>query len=134
MAPDLWDPIKQFQYIVWFDSFHRRRFAPSPHCPNRSLSCTAMALLQVRSDLDIFPRYPKLDVLKPRLPVVARSLRDSFLQSCDAMKTLPDGPIETKDICATLDCRLTSVRCLPWTIFFQVWYFSPPVGGGAAAQ
>ena len=77
-----------------------------------------MALLQVRSDLDIFPGYPKLDVLKHRLPVVAQRLRDSFLGLCDATKTLLDGPIEAKDVCAPLDCRRISVCSLPWKLFF----------------
>ena len=115
MAQDLWDLVKQFQHIFWFDNFYRRRFAPSPHCPNRSLNCTAMALLQLRSDLDIFPGYPKLDALKQRLPVVARRLRDSFLGLCDATKTLLQRP---KDICAPLDCRRKSVRILQWKPFF----------------
>ena len=121
MAQDLWDLIKQFQHIVWSHNFYRRRFAPSPHSPNRSLNRTAMALLQLQllcSDLDIFPGYPKLDALKQRLPVVARRLRDSFLGLCDATKTLLQGPIVAKDICAPLDCRRTSVRGLQWKPFF----------------
>ena len=115
-----WDLIKQFQHIVWFDNFYRHRFAPSPHSPNRSLNCIAMALLQLRSDLGIFLGYLKLDVLKQRLPVVAHRLRDSFLGLCDATKTLLDGPIEAKDIRAPLDCRRTSVRSLQWKLFFLV--------------
>ena len=71
-----------------------------------------MALLQLHSDLDIFPGYPKLDALKQRLLVVARRLRDSFLGLCDATKTLFEVPIKAKDICAPLDCRRTSVRSL----------------------
>ena len=118
MARDLWDPVKHFQHIAWLDNFYRRRFAPSPHSPDRSLNCAAMALLQLRSDLDIFPGYPKLDALKQRLPVVARKLRASFLGLCDATKTLLQGPIEAKDICAPLDCRRTSVHRLHWKHFF----------------
>ena len=118
MAQDLSDLVKQFQHIVWFDNFYHRWFALSPHSPNRSLNCTAMALLQLRSDLDIFPGYPKLDALKQCLPVVARRLRDSFLGLCDAKKTLLQGPIEAKDIYAPLDCRRISVPCLQWKSFF----------------
>ena len=98
MARDPWDLVKLFQHIVWFDNCYRRRFAPSPDSPNRSLNCTAMALLQLRSDLDIYPGYPKLDALKQRLPVVAQRLRDSFLGLCDATKTLVQGAIEAIDI------------------------------------
>ena len=118
MARDLWDPVKQFQHIIWFDNFYRRRFAPLPHSPNRSLNCTAMALLQLRSDLDIFLGYPKLDALKQRLPVVAGRLRDSFLGLCDATKTLLQGPTEAKDIRAPLYCRRTNLRSLQWKPFF----------------
>ena len=92
--------------------------AASPHSPNRSLNCTAMALLQLRSVLDIFLGYPKLDVSKQRLLVVAWRSRDCFLGWCDATKTLLDGPIEAKDIRAPLDCIRTSVRSLQWKPFF----------------
>ena len=71
-----------------------------------------MALLQLCSDLDIFPKYPKLDALKQRLPVVAQRLRDSFLGLCDTTKTLLEVPIEAKDIRAPLHCRRPSVRSL----------------------
>ena len=96
MTRDLWALVKQFQHIVWFDNFYHRCFAPSPHSRNRGLNCTAMALLGLRSDLDIFPGYPKLDALKQRLPVVARRLRDSFLGLCDATKTWFKGPLRLK--------------------------------------
>ena len=112
MAWDLLDLVKQFQRIVWFGNFYRRRFAPSPHSPNRSLNCTAMALLQLRNDVDIFPGYPKLDVLKQRLLVVSQRLRDSFPGLCEATNTLLQGPIEAKDIRVPVDCRRTSVGSL----------------------
>ena len=118
MAREPRDLVKQFQHIVWFENFYRRRFAPSPHSPNRSLNCTAMALLQLRSDLDILRGYPKLDALKQCLPVVARRLRESSLGLCDAVKTLLQGPIEAKDTRAPWDCRRTSVRSLQWKPFF----------------
>ena len=118
MACCFWDLIKQFQHIVWFDNFYRRCFAPSPHSPNRSLKFTAMALIQLSSDVDINPGYPKLDGLKQPLLVVVRRLRDSFVGLCDTTKTLLDGPIEAKDIHAPLDCRRTSVSRLQWKPFF----------------
>ena len=117
MARDLCDLVKQFQRIVWFDNFYRRRFAPSPYSPERSLNCTAMAFSQLRGDLDIFPGYPQLDVLMQRLPVVA-PLLDSFLGLCDATKTLLQGPNEAKDIRAPLECRETSVHSFQWKPFF----------------
>ena len=79
-----------------------------------------MALLQLRSDLDIFSGYCKLDALKQHLCVVARRLRDSFLLLCDATKTLRQGAIEAKDIHAPLNCRRTSLRTLQWKPFFVV--------------
>ena len=88
MARHLWDLVKQFGHIVWSHTFDRYRRAPSPHSPNRRLVCTAMALLQLRSDLDMFPWYPKLDALKQPLLVLARRFGDSFLGLCDATKTL----------------------------------------------
>ena len=77
-----------------------------------------MVLLQLRSDLDTFLAYPKLDVLKQRLRVVAQMLRDSFLGSCDATKIFLDWPIEAKDIRSPLDCRRTSVGNLQWKPLF----------------
>ena len=77
-----------------------------------------MALLQLRSELDILPEYPKLDALKQRLLLVARRLRDYFLGLCDATKTLLQGPIEAKDIRAPLDCIRTNVRSFQQKPFF----------------
>ena len=56
----------------------------------------------LRSDLDIFFGYPRLDLLKQRLRVVARRLPDPFLGLCDATNTLLDGTIDVKDFNAPL--------------------------------
>ena len=55
-----------------------------------------MALLQPRSDLDIFPGYPNLDALKQLLPVVARSLRDSFRGYVAPERLCFKGPLRQK--------------------------------------
>ena len=92
--------------------------APSPNYPNRSLNCTAMALLQLCSDSDRFLGYPTFDALKQRLPVVAQRLRDSFLGLCDTTKTLVQGAIEAKDVRAPLDYKRTIVYSLQCKPFF----------------
>ena len=67
----LWQTLEGKPAVLWFDNFYRRNFRPVPGNENRSLNCTAGAIILLKRPVDIMPSFPSLSVFRQRIGYTA---------------------------------------------------------------
>lgn len=112
-AEAVWQVLTTQQHVLWFDNFYRRKFAPTPHRSDRSLNCTAMALLPT-VPLPPFPGHPSLCQLAFGLEHVAGNLVASHDTLLAAIEGMVCNRIRARDIRVPLDARRPPLPQIPW--------------------
>ena len=114
----LWQTLEGKPAVLWFDNFYRRNFRPVPGNENRSLNCTAGAIILLKRLVDIMPSFPSLSVLRQRIGYTADLLVQSHKNFIDGLQGLMDDPIRLQHVRCPLDIRRDNVTSPAWTPFF----------------
>ena len=100
--------------MIWFDNWYCRKFTNDPLAADRSLNCTAEAVLHT-FNLGAYPGYPDINALKDRIPAVQSHLKDAAAGLKRAVASITGGPIPRSTVrCPPLDIPRSSVLGLQW--------------------
>ena len=116
----LWQTLEGKPAVLWFDNFYRRNFRPVPGNENRSLNCTAGAIILLKRPVDVMPSFPSLSVLRQRIGYTADLLVQSHKNFIDGLQGLMDDPIRLQHVRCPLDIRQANVTSPAWTPFFLI--------------
>ena len=97
---------------------YRRNFRPVPGNENRSLNCTAGAIILLKRPVDVIPSFPSLSVLRQRIGYTADLLVQSHKNFIDGLQGLMDDPIRLQHVRCPLDIQQANVTSPAWTPFF----------------
>ena len=114
----LWQTLEGKPADLWFDNFCRRNFRPVPGNENRSLNCTAGAIILLKRPVDVMPSFPSPRFLRQRIWYTADLLVQSHKNFIDGLQGLIDHPICFRHVCCPLDIRRANVTSPGWTPFF----------------
>ena len=115
----LWQTFEGKPAVLWFDNFYRRNFWPVPGNENRSLNCTAGAVILLKRCVDVMPSFPSRSVLRQRIGYTADLLVQSHKNFIDGLQGLMDDPICLQHVRCPLEIRRANVTSSAWTAFFS---------------
>ena len=113
----LYDRLENRQWCLWFDNYFRKRYVPVPGEDNRSLNCTAFALLQLDRPLDVLPPLPSAGELWAQCSNWATRMAQRHFDLLSGIELLISSTVPLHSVRAPLDIKRQQVSSPQWEAF-----------------
>ena len=113
-AAALWAVWKALKFVLWFDTFYRHRFHPTPHESNTSLHCTAIVVALGRKAIEFLWGFPSLPTLQASTAQAGKLFTTTQSVFMSAPSDLMEDDIPPLYICCPLDVRPMAVQSTQW--------------------
>ena len=103
-----WSLVLSSCCVLWIDNWYRAQYTTHPDESDRSQSCTAMAVLQLKQRPTYWAGHPAIEDLAARIMTVARALQQRERRIPQTLRDMgyADGCVpDTRNVRAPLDVR-----------------------------